>query len=186
VARSPRRLLPGAWHHATNRAPQEGVLFRDEADVASFVRLLGEMPLRLGVEIHAYCVMGTHYHLLVRATHADLEDAVDWLDVHHARRLLRTGPGASPIFRHRFGARPVGAVRHLLRASRYIHVNPVEAGLVARPGDWPYSSYRAYLDPRHEPAWLRTSVVLGSFGSVGARDLHRRFVEEGVNFDRYL
>jgi hypothetical protein len=69
----------------------------------------------------------------------------------------------------------------LLCAARYIHLNPVEARLAVRPEDWSPSSYRGYLDPRRAPPWLHTRVVLGWFGSVGARARHREFVEQGVD-----
>ena len=67
--------------------------------------------------------------------------------------------------------------RHLLQVTRYIHRNPVDAGLVRRPGEWAWSSYRGYLDPLDGPRWLRSHVVLGWLGSIGCRHLYRRFVE---------
>jgi hypothetical protein len=69
--------------------------------------------------------------------------------------------------------------RHLLRVTRYIHRNPVEAQLVADPADWPWSSYRGYLDPLDGPPWLRTDAVLSWLG-FGARQKYRRWVELGT------
>jgi hypothetical protein len=67
--------------------------------------------------------------------------------------------------------------RHLLHVTRYIHRNPVEAGLVPHPADWPWSSYRGYLDGGAAPRWLRTRAVLGWLGSLGPRERYRELVE---------
>jgi len=70
--------------------------------------------------------------------------------------------------------------RHLAHVSRYIHLNPIVAGLVRRPEAWPHSSYRGYLDPVFSPDWLETSAVLAWFGPLGGRRRYRQFVEQGL------
>jgi hypothetical protein len=110
--------------------------------------------------------MGTHYHLLVRAREPDLLRAIASLE-----RSL-----AGPLARARLRRMALG--RHLLQVTRYIHRNPVDAGLVARPEDWPWSSYHGYLRRLDAPPWLRTEAVLGWLGSYGPRLRYRRYVEE--------
>ena len=117
------------------------------------------------MEIHAYCTMGNHYHLLARAEEPELLRALVELE--------RSIPGQ--LGRPRLRRMALG--RHLLQVTRYIHRNPVEAGLVRSPADWPWSSYRAYLDPADAPHWLRHAAVLGWLGSIGARQRYRRYVE---------
>jgi hypothetical protein len=75
----------------------------------------------------------------------------------------------------------VQADRHLVHVSRYIHLNPVDAGLISRPEEWGWSSCRAYLDPGRALPWLRTDVILQSFGCVGARRHYRQFLDEGLD-----
>ena len=70
--------------------------------------------------------------------------------------------------------------RHMLQVTRYIHRNPVEAGVVARPGGWRWSSYMGYVDRLQAPPWLRTDAVLGWMGSIGGRQRYRRYVESGA------
>lgn len=155
----------GHWYHVMNRGAGEATLFAHPEDAASFVASVGEIATNLPVDIHAFCAMGSHYHLLARAEEQDLLRAV---------ATLEAGlPG--PAGRARLRRMALG--RHLLQVTRYIHRNPVEAGLVARPEDWPWSSYRGYLNRLECPPWLRTEAVLGWLGSYGPRQRYRRYVE---------
>ena len=155
----------GGWFHVMNRAPGGKMLLPESRQAASFVAALGEVSERMFVDIHAYCAMGTHYHLLARAEEAELLRVVAVLE-----RSLAGSGGRARLRRMALG-------RHLLQVTRYIHRNPVEAGLVARPEDWPWSSYRGYLNRLECPPWLRTEAVLGWLGSYGPRQRYRRFVE---------
>jgi REP element-mobilizing transposase RayT len=137
-------------------------LFPTPREADAFVTALGEIAERFAVEIHSYCAMGNHYHLLVRAQEDELLQAIAKLEAGFTTenaRLLRMALG-----------------RHLLQVTRYIHRNPVEAGLVQRPEGWPWSSYRGYVDRLAAPVWLRTDAVLGWLGPIGARQRYRRYV----------
>ena len=163
------RQLPivraASWYHLVNRGIDRSRLFPTPETRDEFVSTLERIAYRFAVELHAYCAMESHYHVLARAEESELLRACDELDA----RCALTTDGA------RFRRMAFG--RHLLGVTRYIHRNPVEAGLVRRPGEWRWSSYRAYVDPRHAPAWLRSVAVLGSLGSIGARQKYRRYVE---------
>jgi REP element-mobilizing transposase RayT len=131
-----------------------------------FVSALERIAYRFAVELHAYCVMESHYHLLARAEEAEWRRAFDELDTECS---LTTDDARSRLMV--FG-------RHMLQVTRYIHRNPVEAGLVRRPGDWCWSSYRAYVDSLQAPPWLRSAAVIGCLGSIGGRQRYRRYVEK--------
>ncbi len=153
----------------------------DACDVDDFKALLAELDERFRVEVHAYCLMGNHYHVLLRTPDANLSRVMRHLDGAYTQRFHRRRGTDGPLFRGRYHAVLVQADRHLLQVSRYIHLNPVEAGLVTRAEDWPHSSFRGYLDPVRAPRWLRTSAVLGHFGSIGTRQQYRRFVAMGLD-----
>lgn len=155
----------GGWYHVVNRGVDRNPLMPSPEAAAAFVTQLGKTAECFTVEIHAYCTMGNHYHLLARAEEPELLRALVELE--------RSIPGQ--LGRPRLRRMAVG--RHLLQVTRYIHRNPVEAGLVRSPADWPWSSYRAYLDPADAPHWLRHAAVLGWLGSIGARQRYRRYVE---------
>ncbi len=165
MARSLPLVRAGRWFHLVNRGVSGSELFPTPQAAAAFVAALGEIAEQFPVEIHAYCAMGNHYHLLARAQEEELQRAV-----------LRLEGSISGNTEHaRLHRLAVG--RHLLDVTRYIHRNPVEARLVKHPSDWRWSSYRGYLDRLDGPPWLRSSVVLAWLGSIGARQLYRRYVE---------
>ena len=166
------RLLPivrgGGWYHVTNRAVDRAVVFPHPEAAAEFVLALGGIAEQFEVEIHAYCAMGNHYHLLARADERELLRALERLEAGISTKL-----GRAHLRRLAFG-------RHLLGVTRYIHRNPVEGGLVRRAEEWPWSSYRGYLDALDAPHWLRSDAVLGWLGSLGRRQRYREFVDSGL------
>lgn len=181
MARPLRVLFGGAWYHVMNRGGSRRPVFPTPVDRADFLDLFGEITERYRLEIHAYCLMGNHYHALLRTAQPNLPDAMRHLDSVFTQRFHRRHGTDGALFRGRYRAVLVQANRYMLHVSRYIHLNPVEAALARRAEDWPFSSYRGYLDPRLAPPWLETSVILGSFGSIGSRHAYRRFVEAGLD-----
>lgn len=181
MARPLRVLYPGAWYHVMNRGAARATVFRDPDDAQDFLRLLGDLGERFAVEVHAYCVMGNHYHALLRTPEPNLSHAMRHLDGVLTQRMHRRRETDGSIFRGRFRSVLVQADRHLLHVTRYIHLNPVEAGLARRPEDWPWSSYRGYLNPPEGPRWLVTRFVLAQFGSIGAHLKYREFVQAGLD-----
>lgn len=163
------RQLPlvraAGWFHAVNRGADGASLFPTPEARDRFVETLGRIAYEFAVELHAYCAMETHFHLLARADEPELVRAMEVLGREAASE------------RERARVRRMALGRHLLQVTRYIHRNPVEAGLVRRPEDWRWSSYRAYLDPLCAPPWLRSTSVLGWLGSIGVRQRYRRIVE---------
>ena len=97
------------------------------------------------------------------------------LGLRYARPNLRDGRDG-PIFRGRFTSVAIESDAHLVRASRYIHRNPVEAGLAAEPWQWPWSSAQAYLGLTRTPAWLHTEAILEMLGPHGARQKYREYL----------
>jgi len=148
-----------------NRSIERSSLFPTPETRDEFVSRLGEIAYGFAAEINAYCVLESHYHVLVRGEEPELRRAFAWLD----------GDRSPAMEGARF--RPMTFGRHLLQVTRYIHRNAVEAGLARRPGAWRWSSYLGYVDPLYTPPWLRTSAVLGLLGSIGVRQLYRRYVE---------
>jgi len=150
-----------------NRAIDQSALFPSVEAKDGFVRALGEIAYGFAIEVHAYCAMESHYHVLARGQERELRRGLSHLET----ACAVAAEGA------RFRRMAVG--RHLLQVTRYIHRNPVEAGLTLRPGEWLWSSYRGYLDPLDGPPWLRSFVVLGWLGSIGCRQRYRLLVERG-------
>ncbi len=164
-----------------NRGLERRGIFRSSRDSTKFLDLLSEASERFGVEFHAYCLMGNHYHLLLRTPEPNLPDTMRFIDGVYTQWFNRDCERDGPLLRGRYRSVLVQADRHLLAASRYVHLNPVEAGLARHPEEWQLSSYRAYLDPGFAQPWLRTGFVLECFGPIGARARYREYVESGLD-----
>lgn len=153
-----------------NRTAGGSAWIRDRSAATAFLARVEETCARFPVDVHAYCLLPRHYHLLVRAEPQPLRDALA-----HLESVAGFRGAAEP--RHV----PVMFGRHLMSVSRYIHLNPVDAGLVWWPEQWPYSSFRGYLGDLTAPRFLMTAALLGRFGAIGARHRHRAYVYAGMD-----
>jgi len=176
MARPLRIEYPGAWYHVMNRVAGRGLVFKERWTTDLFLRMLQDLDQRFDVECHAYCLMGNHYHLLLRTPEGNLGRAMRHFNglftQHYNRQLRRDGP----LFRGRYKAILVDADSYLLAVSRYIHRNPLEAGIVRKLDSYVASSYPAYVGRAAAPAWLKTGFVLDILGSSRAK--YRQFVEQ--------
>ena len=181
MARPLRIEFDGAWYHVMNRGAGRRLVFRSAVDRAMFLKLLGEISKIYGVEVHAYCLMGNHYHLLIHTPKAGLAGALRHLDGVYTQRFNRRVGTDGPLFRGRYRSVLVGEDSHLCCVSRYIHLNPLEAKLVTRLDEYGPSSYRAYLGLENATPWLQTDETLARFEPGDARQNYRRFVESGID-----
>lgn len=171
MARPLRIEYPGAVYHVLNRGAARQKVFRAAADYHQFLAGLDEAHVRWGVEVFAYCLMGTHYHLCLRTPGGNLARVMRHVDGLYTQRFNRAHNRDGPLFRGRYQAILVEADAYLSAVVRYLHRNPVEARIVATPENYRWSSHRFYLSPRRAPAWLNIRDVLGSFAST--RDFDR-------------
>lgn len=174
MARQRRIEHDGAWYHVMNRGADRTPIVLDDRDRSHFVELLSAMGDADGVEIHAWCLMGNHFHLLVRTPRRGLPEALRVLTSSHALWFNRRHGRDGPLFRGRYRAELVNDDDYVLAASRYIHRNPVDAGLVIHPAAYRWSSYADYAG-ESAPAWLHTQFVLSLVGGSPSR--YRRIVE---------
>ena len=130
---------------------------------------------------YAYCLMDNHYHLLMHTPKGNLQRAMRHLNGVYTQRHNRLERTDGPLFRGRYKAILVDADAYLLSVSRYIHLNPVEAGVVKIPSEYPWSSYPAYIGLAKRPAWLHTGQSLRMIGQRRVQERYRAFVELGLD-----
>ena len=176
MARPLRIEYPGAVYHVLNRGTARQRVFREPPDYQQFLEGLAEVHARWGVEVFAYCLMGTHYHLCLRTPAANLSRVMRHVDGTYTQRFNRVHGRDGPLFRGRYQAILVEAEVHLSAVVRYIHLNPVQARLVKSPKDYPWSSHHYLLSPKKAPRWLHMAEVLAPFASPRA---FHRFVLAG-------
>lgn len=182
MSRPLRIEYPGAWYHVINRGGGRRTIFHSDKDREIFLDLLGDVSRIYSVEIHAYSLMGNHYHLLIHTPEGGLSEAMRHLNGVYTQKSNRNRHSDGPLFRGRFKSLLVQSDDYLLELVRYIHRNPVEAGLCRQPRDHRWTSHRAYLSKGLRPPWLRTDEVLNRFGGSPKEALRRMndFVCEGI------
>ena len=160
MARPLRIDYPGAWHHAMNRGARHQPIFLTDHDRYDFVDLLSIIHERFGIEVNAYCLMGTHYHLLVKTPEGQLSRAMHYLDSVYSQRFNRRNGFDGPLFRGRFHSKVVDSDGYCHLAARYVHRNPLEARLVATLSDYPWSSYPWFIaGTGRQPDWLFSDAL---------------------------
>lgn len=210
MARSIRHNIEGGWYHITTRGVGRQRIFVDCRDREHFVELLGEVVERYGIKLHAYVLMGNHYHLLIETPRANASRALQWLNlsysVWHNVRHHRSGA----LFQARFKGIPVENQGSWgLTASVYLHLNPVRIKALGQgKGDraadrsglnvpvssavllkrldrlrgHKWSSYPVYAGYAKKPEWLTCSVIWGRArgGGESGTAAYRRYLEEYV------
>ena len=154
-------------------------MFEDIADRMRFMKLLKDESDDYLCEIIAYCLMSNHYHLIVRKRLEVLNRAIGTLQSRYTRYFNARHIRYGHLFQGRFGSKAIHSDEHLLTVVRYIHLNPVEEGL-SITCDYPWSSYREYLD---KPTLVSPDLVLGILGGKEEfRAFHEHPVEEMTRY----
>ena len=169
----PRQLrlqYPGAMYHVMSRGDRRERIFLDDVDRQDFLKTLAEACQKTGWEVHAYCLMPNHYHLVLETPEPNLVAGMAWLQSTYTIRLNHRHQLFGHVFSGRYKAQLVeGSGNGYLRtACDYVHLNPVRAKLVPageRLLSYPWSSFGAYLAaPEHRPGWVRVDRLLGEHG----------------------
>ena len=139
--------------------------FPDDIARHGFLTLLASTTLASGWLLIAYCLLSTHFHLLVQTPEPNLGDGMRLLNGRHAQILNARQRVPGPLWRDRFHNTVVKTGFHVVHAAAYIDANPVVAGVCARPADWPWSSYCANAGLAHPSRWHRADLLHGYLGA---------------------
>jgi len=170
VPRQIRLEYPGAIYHVLNRGDRREAIFRDDGDCHDFIKTLAEACQKTGFEIHAFCLMKNHFHLVVETPEGNLVAGMRWLLSTYSNRFNRRHQLCGHVFSGRYKALVVdgGGSGYLRTVCDYTHLNPVRAGLLSAENrllEYPWSSFGYYLrEAKHRPKWLRVDRLLGEHG----------------------
>ena len=189
MPRKPRVEYSGAVYHVMCRGNGGQEIFADDLDRRMFLDTLDEVCERCGWRIHAYVLMGNHYHVLLETPEPNLVVGMKWLQGTYTQRYNARHRRWGHLFQGRYKALPVHADEdgYWEAVSSYIHLNPARAGLFDLKNgdllDYQWSSYPAYARSVHRPAWLVLERVLGArqlADNTAGRKAYGRFMQKRV------
>jgi len=182
MARPLRLEHPGAIWHLTARGNRREAIYLDDEDRDRFLRRLAETVTLHRWRLHAWVLMTNHYHLLLETPEPNLSRGMHRLNAPYSQAFNVRHGRVGHVFQGRYKSILVERESHLLELTRYVVLNPVRAGIVSTPGEWPWSSYRETAGLRPPARWLETAWTLSQFGrdSRTARDRYRAFIAEAA------
>jgi putative transposase len=168
-----------------SRGDRRKDIYLDDVDRQDFLKTLAEACLKTGFQVHAYCLMSNHFHLVVETPNANLVSGMRWLLSTYTIRLNHRQKLFGHVFSGRYKAVMVegSGTGYLRTACDYVHLNPVRAKLLGskeRLLEYPWSSLMWYLAaPEHRPGWIRVDRLLGEHGiqkdtAAGREQFERR------------
>jgi putative transposase len=184
MPRQARLDVPGALHHIMVRGIDKTNIFRDDEDKARFLERLGQTVLEGKCTVYAWALMDNHVHILFKSGKAGISTVMrkllTWYALYFNRRYRRTGH----LFENRYKSILCDEDNYLLALIRYIHLNPMRAGMVKTIEEldrYPWSGHSAVMNKQECP-WMDTDYVLLQFNDTTrrARNAYRRFVQEGI------
>lgn len=181
MARPLRIEYDGAWYHVMNRGASRQPIFFSDDEREYFLSLLRVTTERFNAQWHAYCLMDNHYHLLLHTPNGNLQRIMRHVNGVYTQYFNRREGRDGPLFRGRYKAILVDAQNYWLGLSRYIHRNPLEAGIVTALADYRWSSYRAYIGKNAAPNWLCTRYILDAIARRQPFKAYKAFVAAGVD-----
>jgi putative transposase len=176
MSRPLRIQFSGAVYHVMNRGTARQATFVKDDDYQMFLNTLADANKLWGVEVYAYSLMTNHYHVCLRTPKGNLSRVMRHIDGLYTQRFNRRHRRGGSLFRGRYKAILVDADEYLSAVVRYIHLNPVDAGIVKAPEAYRWSSHRYYLKAKGAPNWLNFGEVLKQ---LGGRKVFHEFVLSG-------
>jgi len=184
MPRGPRLDVPGLIYHVICRGIERKEIFKTSNDYRFLLRKLSELTSECGFRVYAFSLMPNHIHLLVKPERASLASFMRRLLTSYAVYFNKRYKRSGHLFQNRYTSFTVQHGAYFLELVRYIHLNPVRAGIVSNVGSlslWPYSGYGALMGKFSYP-WLEIDEVLLVFAKrkSQARALLKKFMHEGL------
>lgn len=163
MARPLRAVSETGIYHVMARGNRRKIIFHNAEDKQRFINIILNKNKDQEFSLLAYCIMDNHYHLLIKEEKEDLGTIIRILNSSYAMYYNNKYEGVGHVFQGRYKSEPVNNDAYLLGATRYIHNNPIKAGMEKRCQDYPWSSYQQYIYYRKDNELVNVSFILGLF-----------------------
>lgn len=163
MPRKPRQKSPSGIQHIMVRGVGKMDIFPYDSDKLVYLDYIGIIKEDMNFELLAYCLMSNHAHLLIKDDADSLSLAMKRIGICYAQYFNKSNQRSGHVFQDRFRSQIIENPRQCIVCARYIHNNPVKAGIVSKPEHYPWSSYNAYLFPSKSKL-INPELILGEHG----------------------
>ena len=160
MARKARAKSKSGVYHIMVRGTNRQEIFHEEEDWIKFLNVINKYKIESQLIVYAWCLMGNHVHLLLKEGNENISNTMKRIQVSYAMYYNWKYTTTGHLFQGRFKSEKVETKRYLLTVVRYIHQNPVKAGIVKMPDEWKWSSCRAYYGKNNYPENMLDSQYL--------------------------
>ncbi|MRH41108.1 transposase [Aquibacillus halophilus] len=188
MPRGPRQKSVSGIYHIMLRGANKQEIFHDDEDCMKFLDLLKKYKFQTNLTVYGWCLMSNHVHLLIKEGNEDVSTTMKRIGVSFVWYYNLKYKTTGHLFQDRFRSEGVESIRYLLTVIRYIHQNPVKAGIAKQSDEWKWSSFRGYFRENIYPNGLVDCHFILEFFSSDGIVAKKRFIEfsERENKDEYL
>ena len=179
MSREKRIWYPGATYHVMSRGVRRSSICKDLSDYEMFCMILKNTMEKEPFKLHSYCMMTNHLHLQITTITTEIWKIMNRLLGSYAKTFNQRYGYTGHLFESRYTSCIIEDPVYFLEVSRYIHLNPVRAGMVRDPLEYPYSSYEYYVSQKSNPLLEKDKIL--SFFATNPAEQYRRFVEGVVS-----
>jgi len=186
MSRQARIRIPDGVYHVTTHGNGDMMIFEGSSEKWRLLDLLADTAEELDWAMYAWCVMGNHYHFLLKTPEDNLSEGMHHINMSYGEWYNKSRGRHGHVFQDRFFSILITEDSHLLEASRYVVLNPLRVGLVAAPQEWPWSSYSTTVLGARSRVSLKDRELMGMFSQQEAesRELYREFVQVGIGLKK--
>lgn len=197
MARKKRVWYPGAIYHVMSRGNRKKNIFEDVEDYVRFLDIVQDAQEMYGFTVHAICLMTNHFHMEIETADVALSRIMQRIKSLYAEDFNYRHHYSGHLFEGRYNACLILNDRYFLEVSRYIHLNPVKAGMVREPAAYEYSSYGAYAPCDEDRPFGKAGKMIEDLvdksrilhmladSQVEAREQYRLFVEGRASHEEH-
>src|SRR4030067_3821088 len=187
MARPLRIEYPGAFYHITSRGNEQQNIFKSDSDRVRFLSYLESAVERYKAAIHVYCLMNNHYHLLLETPIGNLSQIMRHINGAYTTYYNTKRKRFGHLLQGRYKAILIEADEYAEELSRYIHLNPIRAGIRVKLEEYQWSSYQYYIGKKQTPKWLTVDYILSYFGreTSTAQKKYSEYVKSLITDNEY-
>jgi len=182
MPRGPRLAFQNAFYHIFNRGINKQPIFFKETDYFFFIKKLKNLKSKYDHSLYAYCLMPNHFHLSIQTRKTSISKIMSSLATSYAMYFNRNYEHSGPVFTNRFHSILIENDPYFLKLSQYIYLNPVNAGMIKNPIDYPFSSIKEALG--REPLTILDEDIVRLIGeTAGSQKAYEQFIYDGLKTD---